>query len=56
MSQNGLLAPQATHGNPDVSYYLTTGANQVITQPTLISPIALENSDKSSIGYITVGT
>jgi hypothetical protein len=39
-----------------VSYYLTTGANQVITQPTLISPIALENSDKSSIGYITVGT
>jgi hypothetical protein len=42
-NRNGLLAPQATHGNPDLSYYaLANGA--ALSTPTLVAPITLQGT------------
>jgi hypothetical protein len=43
---NGLLAPQATHGNPEVSYYLQKG--EPIPGPILIDPVSILAQDAST--------
>lgn len=53
-SDNGLLRP-AAYRTPSSPYYLTDSA-PVLKQPTLVSPIALQNPATTSTGYITVGT
>ena len=45
-NRNGLLAPQATHGNPEVSYYLMKG--EPIPAPTLVEPVSIFAQDSTT--------
>jgi hypothetical protein len=52
-NRNGLLAPQATHGNPEVSYYARANGGRLVA-PTLVSPIELVSADGNASADMTV--
>lgn len=52
---NGLICPEA-YSNPVTSYYADADAATTLVEPTLVSAIGLAASDRSSTGFLTVGT
>jgi hypothetical protein len=50
---NGLIAPPA-YKNPEVPYYLADDAGTVINQPTLVSAIDLESTDRTAVAQLSV--
>lgn len=47
-NKNGLLAPQATHGNPEISYYARADA------PVIVEPLFIEAKDKTTTAALYV--
>ena len=50
---NGLIAPPA-YKNPEVPYYLVDDAGTVINQPTLVSAIDIESTDRTASAQLSV--